>query len=49
MFNKERINKSLEGSNFYSKENVLRMWQEFYNEILAARKHSVIAGGEATV
>lgn len=48
-FNKERMNKSLEGSNFYSKENVLRMWQDFYNEVLTTRKHSVIAGGEATV
>ena len=48
-FRKERINKSLEGSNFYSRENILGMWQSFYNGILTTHDHSVIAGGEATV
>ena len=44
-FRKERIQKSLEGSLFYSKENVLAMWQEFYNEILYTHKDVLVAGG----
>lgn len=47
-FRKQRILKSLEGSNFYSKENILSMWQEFYNEILCTHKKVVLASGEAT-
>lgn len=47
-FRNERISKSLEGSNFYSRENILDMWQTFYNEILYAHKNTVLAGGEAT-
>ena len=48
VFRKERIQKSLEGSHFYSGENILRMWQDFYNEILYTHKHPVLASGEAT-
>ena len=40
--------KSLEGSNFYSKENILAMWQEFYNEMIYTHKKAVITTGEAT-
>lgn len=47
-FRTERINKSLEGSQFYSGENILRMWKDFYNEILYTHKGSVLANGEAT-
>jgi len=47
-FKEECIRKSLEGSNFYSRENVLSMWQDFYNEILYTHKRPVLAGGEAT-
>ena len=46
-FREERIQKSLEGSNFYSRENILTMWQDFYNEILYTHKRPVLAGGEA--
>lgn len=47
-FRKQRMIKSLEGSNFYSRENILRMWQDFYNEILYEHKSTFLAGGEAT-
>lgn len=47
-FRNERIQKSLEGSNFYSKENILSMWQEFYNEIMYTHKKAVVTTGEAT-
>lgn len=47
-FRQERIRKSQEGSDFYSGENILSMWQEFYNEILYAHKNSILTGGEAT-
>lgn len=47
-FKKERVLKSLEGSQFYSKEHILSMWQEFYNEILYTHKNVVVANGEAT-
>ncbi|MEE1072936.1 MAG: glycosyltransferase [Cellulosilyticum sp.] len=46
-FRQECMNKSLDGSNFYSKENILTMWQDFYNEILYTHKRPVLAGGEA--
>ena len=47
-FREECIHKSLEGSHFYSGDNILRMWQDFYNEILYTHKQSVLASGEAT-
>lgn len=47
-FRKQRIQKSLEGSRFYSKENVLSMWQQFYNEIMYTHKRVLLTTGEAT-
>ncbi|MBU3803684.1 MAG: glycosyltransferase family 4 protein [Candidatus Cellulosilyticum pullistercoris] len=47
-FRNQCIQKSLEGSNFYSKENILAMWQEFYNEIMYTHKKVLLANGEAT-
>lgn len=40
--------KSTEGSNFYSRDNILSMWQSFYDQILYEDKRMIIAGGEFT-
>ena len=47
-FRNKYIQKSIEGSNFYSKENILNMWQEFYNEIMYTHKKALLRSGEAT-
>lgn len=49
IYRQKYINKSLEGSKFYSKEHILGMWQSFYDEVYAQRhSSSLIAGGQAT-
>ncbi len=42
------VRKSCEGSEFYSREHILSMWQEFYDEILCDHKKILLAGGEIT-
>ena len=45
-YNARYVNKSKEGSEFYSRENILSMWQSFYSQILYEEKRMIIAGGE---
>ena len=47
-FRQKYIDKSLEGSLFYSKENILKMWQDFYDDIYAEHHSSIVTGEQAT-
>lgn len=48
VYKEKYIAKSKEGSEFYSREHILSMWQEFYAEILCANKKILLASGEFT-
>lgn len=49
-FRQKYINKSLEGSLYYSKEHILGMWQKFYDNVYAEHhSSSVLAEGQATI
>ena len=47
-YREKYIAKSKEGSEFYSRENILSMWQEFYAGILCTHKKILLASGELT-
>lgn len=42
------INKSREGSEFYSREHILTLWQSFYREIYNTNKKLILSAGEVT-
>lgn len=47
-FREKYSRKSAEGSEFYSKDHILMLWRQFYNEIYSANKKLLLAGGEIT-
>ena len=47
-FKNKYSKKSAQGSEFYSKEHILMLWRQFYNEIYSANKKLLLAGGEIT-
>ncbi len=47
-YREKYIAKSKEGSEFYSREHILSMWQEFYAEILCENKKIYLSSGELT-
>lgn len=48
-FRQNYIELSREGSLFYSKDNILKMWQEFYDGVYAEHHTSVLAQEQATI
>ena len=48
IYREKYIAKSKEGSEFYSREHILSMWQEFYAEILCENKKIYLSSGELT-